>query len=120
MRRRALMRVIARDGRNCRRCGEPAAYPQLQLIRPRAKGGADELHNYQVACHACVKNEPRDEPRHNWFHVHDWRHHWASWFIMKGGRETELMRLGGWKDPRMIERYVALEVEHLRKAVNAL
>jgi len=114
----ALGRVIGRDGRNCRRCGKAAEYPRLQLIRSRAKGGADELHNSRMVCAVCAKAAPRDEPRHAWFHVHDWRHHWASWFIMKGGRETELMRLGGWKDPRMIQRYVTLSIEHLRKSVN--
>jgi integrase len=75
-----------------------------------------------MICAACARAEPRAadqwDPRHTWFHIHDWRHHWASWFMMKGGRETELMRLGGWKDARMIQRYVALSVEHLRKAVN--
>jgi integrase len=116
----AVSRVIGRDGGACRRCGTAAEYPQLQLIRSRAKGGADELHNYRIVCVACAKADPRDEPRHSWFHIHDWRHHWASWFIMKGGRETELMRLGGWKDARMIQRYVALSIEHLRKAVNQI
>ena len=38
--------------------------------------------------------------------------------MMKGGTETELMALGGWKDHRMVRRYVRLSVEHLRKAVN--
>lgn len=113
-----LGRVVARDGTNCRRCGAIAEFPRLQLVRPRAKGGADEMHNYRMVCAACDRSEPCDEPRHTWFHIHDWRHHWASWFIMKGGRETELMALGGWKDPRMVRRYVALSVEHLRKAVN--
>jgi len=37
--------------------------------------------------------------------------------MMRGGRETELMALGGWKDQRMVRRYVALSVERLRQAV---
>jgi integrase len=94
--------------------------PRLELIRPRAKGGADELHNYRIVCAACAKARHGDEPEITWFRIHDWRHHWASWFMMKGGRETELMALGGWKDPRMVRRYVRLSVEHLRKAVNQL
>jgi integrase len=116
----ALARVIGRDGPDCRRCGETTKFPRLQLLGPRGEGGANELHNYRLVCVACAKAEPRAEPRHNWFHIHDWRHHWASWFIMKGGRETELMALGGWKDPRMVRRYVGLSVEHLRRAVNQL
>jgi hypothetical protein len=30
------------------------------------------------------------------------------------------MPLGGWKDPRMVQRYVRLGVEHLRVAINQL
>jgi integrase len=123
LRRWAVGRVVARDGGNCRLCGEPAEYARLQLIRPRAKGGADEIHNYRLVCTVCAKGEkpgaePRETPGYDWFHIHDWRHHWASWFVMRGGRETELMALGGWKDPRMVQRYVGLSVEHLRQAVN--
>jgi integrase len=117
----ALDRVRARDGGNCRRCREPPGpgqFPRLQLIRPRSKGGADEVHNYRMVCAACARAEPREEPVDNWFHIHDWRHHWASWFMMRGGRETELMALGGWRDPRMVRRFVGLSIEHLRVAVN--
>jgi hypothetical protein len=78
--RGALGRVTARDGARCRRCGEPALYPRLQLIRPRAKGGADELFNYRLVCAVCAKAEAHDEPRYGCFHIHGWRHHWASWF----------------------------------------
>jgi integrase len=78
------------------------------------------LHNYRIVCAACAKTQPGDEPESTWFRIRDWRHHWANWFIMKGGRETELMALGGWKDARMVQRYVGLSVEHLRKAVNQL
>ena len=124
--RYALHRVMARDGGRCRHCGAPTVEPpgrlnsgKLQLVRPRARGGADELQNYAAACAACARTCPADAPRLCWFHVHDWRHHWASWFIMKGGRETELMQLGGWKDPRMVQRYVRLAIEHLRVAVRS-
>lgn len=88
------------------------------MIRPRSKGGAEDLHNYRLVGASCAKARAGDEPHLTWFRIHDWRHHWASWFIMKGGRETELMALGGWNDPRMVRRYVGFSVEHLRKAVN--
>jgi integrase len=128
--RSALLRystrqVLLRAGWVCTRCSElvveTAGRPntaRLQLTRPRSKGGADELYNYRTVCTACARAYPADEPELTWFRIHDWRHHWASWFMMKGGRETELMALGGWKDPRMVRRYVRLSVEHLRKAVN--
>jgi integrase len=121
------LRFARRTGGVCTRCnaivvetpGRPDS-ARLQLIRPRSKGGAEELHNYRIVCAACAREYPADEPVLAWFHIHDWRHHWASWFMMKGGRETELMALGGWKDPRMVRRYVRLSVEHLRRAVNQM
>jgi integrase len=123
--RYSVRRVLLRTGAVCTRCNGVVVETtgrnnsaRLQLIRPRSKGGAEELHNYRIVCAACAREYPADEPVLTWFHVHDWRHHWASWFMMKGGRETELMALGGWKDPRMVRRYVRLSVEHLRKAVN--
>jgi integrase len=123
--RYSVRRVLQRTGAVCTRCNGAVVETagrgnsaRLQLIRPRSNNGAEELHNYRIVCADCTREYPADEPVLTWFHIHDWRHHWASWFMMKGGRETELMALGGWKDPRMVRRYVRLSVEHLRKAVN--
>jgi integrase len=123
--RYSIRRVLLRTGAVCTHCsGIVVEAPgrsnsaRLQLIRPRTKGGAEELQNYRIVCATCAREYPADEPVLTWFRIHDWRHHWASWFMMKGGTETELMALGGWKDPRMVRRYVRLSVEHLRKAVN--
>lgn len=129
--RYAVQQVMRRTDARCRHCGTVAVEmpgrensAKLQLIRPRLKGGSDELHNLAIACAVCAGTphrpglHPGDEPRLGWFHVHDWRHHWASWFMMNGGRETHLMELGGWADQRMIKRYVRLSIEHLREAVN--
>lgn len=54
------------------------------------------------------------------FRVHDWRHHWASWMVMSGCDLTTLMRLGGWASPRMVQRYVALSVDHMAEAIARL
>lgn len=52
------------------------------------------------------------------FRVHDWRHHWAAWFIMGGGDLFTLMRLGGWSSLKMVqERYGAVSAQHLRTAM---
>lgn len=48
------------------------------------------------------------------FTPHDWRSHWASWFIMSGGDVPTLMKLGGWKDARMVKRYADLNLDHAR------
>ena len=60
---------------------------------------------------ACRKAEIRD------FRVHDWRHHWASWCVMSGVDLLTIMRMGGWKTLRMVERYAAVSVDHMDAAV---
>lgn len=46
------------------------------------------------------------------FRVHDWRHHWATWFVRSGGSLVNLQRLGGWKDLSMVQRYAATDEDH--------
>lgn len=46
------------------------------------------------------------------FRVHDWRHHWATWFVRSGGSLIDLQRLGGWKDLSMVQRYAATDEDH--------
>jgi integrase len=54
------------------------------------------------------------------FTVHDWRHHWASHCVMAGVDLVTLMRLGGWKSLRMVQRYATVDVTHMAAAVAKL
>ena len=63
---------------------------------------------------ACAKAEIED------FTVHDWRHHWASRCVMAGVDSVTLMRMGGWKSLRMVQRYAAVDVTHMHAAVHRL
>lgn len=54
------------------------------------------------------------------FHVHDWRHHWASWCVMVGIDLETIRRQGGWQTLRMVERYAAVGEDHMAAAVNRL
>ena len=54
------------------------------------------------------------------FHVHDWRHHWASWCVMEGVDLVTIARMGGWKDLRMVQRYAAVSTDHMAQAVARL
>jgi integrase len=120
--RRCTITLLMENSATCRHCGKAlrpdpghSASAVIQLIKPYANGGIDELENYALACHACdLENPPLQTARVRWFRIHDWRHHFASWFIMDGGKGPTLMELGGWKSPSMVERYVKLSVEHLR------
>jgi integrase len=54
------------------------------------------------------------------FRVHDWRHHWASWCVMKGVDLESIRRMGGWANLDMLQRYAAVSTEHLRNAIRKL
>jgi integrase len=120
--RRCTIRLLMQQSAKCRHCGaklkaEPgdAISAVVQLLTPNSKGGVDDFENYALSCRTCDrKNPPKEPARLRWATIHTWRHHFASWFIMDGGKEQALMELGGWKSPRMVQRYVKLNVEHLR------
>jgi integrase len=54
------------------------------------------------------------------FHVHDWRHHWASHCVMAGIDLETIRQEGGWKSLRMVERYATVSAEHRAHAMAKL
>ncbi|MDH3644669.1 MAG: tyrosine-type recombinase/integrase [Gammaproteobacteria bacterium] len=54
------------------------------------------------------------------FRPHDWRHHWASWAVMKGLRLPTIQELGGWKTIVMVMRYAAVSTEHKKEAMKLM
>jgi len=50
------------------------------------------------------------------FRFHDCRHHFASWFVMRGGSLQALKELFGHADLKMTLRYAHLAPEHLRSS----
>ena len=54
------------------------------------------------------------------FRVHDWRHDWAARMVMAGTDLYTLMRLGGWRSLRMVERYASVTGDHMREAVRRI
>jgi len=51
------------------------------------------------------------------FHFHDTRHHFASWFMMRGGQLLALKEILGHRSLKMTERYANLAPEHLRSEI---
>ena len=54
------------------------------------------------------------------FRFHDLRHTFASRLAMAGQNDRTIMALGGWKSPRMLDRYAHLSPAHLWSAVEGL
>lgn len=54
------------------------------------------------------------------FRFHDLRHTFASRLAMQGANDRTIMALGGWKSPRMLDRYAHLSPAHLWQAVEGL
>ena len=47
------------------------------------------------------------------FRVHDWRHHFAVWFLKRGGNIRALCQVTGWSSMRMVQRYAVFEQSDL-------
>jgi integrase len=54
------------------------------------------------------------------FHVHDWRHHWASTCVMRNIDLETIRQEGGWKSLRMVERYATVSAAHRKRAMAKL
>jgi integrase len=48
------------------------------------------------------------------FHFHDTRHHFASWYVMRGGSPPALQQILGHATLAMTMRYSHLSPKHLR------
>src|SRR5947207_3784769 len=51
------------------------------------------------------------------WHFHDCRHHFASWFMMRGGNLLALSKILGHAKVSMTEKYAHLAPEHLRNEI---
>jgi site-specific recombinase XerD len=47
------------------------------------------------------------------FRIHDWRHHFAVWFLKNGGNLRALCQIAGWSSIRMVQRYAVFEQSDL-------
>jgi integrase len=54
------------------------------------------------------------------FHVHDWRHSWASNCVMARIDLETIREEGGWKSLKMVERYAAVSAAHRTRAMAKL
>ena len=100
----ALARLPQRDGPVFRR-------PDGGPYATRRDGGGQIKTGFQAACRrAGIVG----------FTPHDCRHTWATWFYRQTRDLKALMELGGWKSERMVMRYVHVNPDHHRAAIDSL
>lgn len=87
--------------------------------QPYAKQGPHVAHNTAIK-RANKELAELDKPLIPRFTIHDWRHHFASWYLMSGGDAESLRQLGGWTDLKMVQRYADVSSEHKRAGIRNL
>jgi integrase len=85
--------------------------PYRDVRSYKTPGGNPIKKAHDTACRRAGIND---------FHVHDWRHHWASKCVMAGIDLETIRQEGGWTTLRMVERYATVSSEHRAKAMAKL
>jgi integrase len=83
-------------------------YDLLAALPEPVPGGSGASRNIRTAFESAVKAAG---------HFHDLRHHFASWYIMRGGSLPSLQQILGHADLKMTLRYAHLAPEHLRSEI---
>jgi integrase len=69
-------------------------------------------HSIRTAWETAVERAKLDD-----WHFHDCRHHFASWFMMRGGNLLALSKILGHAKVSMTEKYAHLAPDHLRAEI---
>lgn len=89
-----------------------AVYDVLAGLPEPRDGGVFRTRSIRTAFENAVSEAKLDE-----FHFHDCRHHFASWFVMRGGSLQALKEILGHATLAMTMRYAHLAPEHLRSEI---
>jgi integrase len=87
-----------------------AVYDTLAALPGEHKGRVWPAGSIRTAFENAVTEAKLDAP----FHFHDTRHHFASWYIMRGGSLPALQQILGHATLAMTMRYSHLSPKHLR------
>lgn len=79
------------------------------FLSRRGKPYADTRRNPLTSAHRTACRKAGIEG----FRVHDWRHHFAVWFLQRGGNLRALCQIAGWSSMRMVQRYAVFEQSDL-------
>lgn len=106
--RQAVYEVLAPLRAAAREVLKPGPDGQLPELRGRVWPAGD----IRTAFGNAVEEAKLDD-----FHFHDCRHHFASWFVMRGGSLQALQRILGHASLTMTQRYAHLSPDYLRSEV---
>lgn len=87
--------------------------------KPYGKDGPKKAHETALR-YANTKLAKLGKPTIPHFTIHDWRHHWASWYMMSGGDVESLRQIGGWADLKMVQKYATVSDEQKKIGINKL
>jgi len=84
-------------------------YDALTKLAGAREGSVWPERSIRTAWETVVERAKLDD-----FHFHDLRHHFASWFMMRGGELLALSKILGHAKVSMTEKYAHLAPDHLR------
>jgi integrase len=110
---RGVLRLeVTKSGRRREVPMRQVVYDVLASLPGQREGRVWRQQKVRTAFDNAVKAAKLDD-----FRFHDLRHHFASWFVMRGGSLQALKELLGHADLKMTLRYAHLAPEHLRGEV---
>ncbi len=112
MSRGVLRLEVTKSGRRREVPMRQVVYDVLVALPGSREGRMFRTQSVRNAFESAVKAAKLDD-----FHFHDARHHFASWFMMRGGSPQELKEILGHADIKMTLRYAHLSPAHLRSAM---
>jgi len=110
---RGVLRLeVTKSGRRREVPMRQGVYDVLSKLPGAREGRVWPAGSIRKAFEAAVEAATVDD-----FHFHDSRHHFASWFVMRGGSLQALKEILGHATLAMTMRYAHLAPEHLRAEV---
>lgn len=113
---RGLIRLQGRQTKSKRSRDIPlrqAAYDALVALAGR-EGRVFKTRSSRTAFEAAVRRAGLEAVQDTEFTFHGLRHHFASWFMMRGGDLLALQKILGHSSVKITEKYAHLSPDHLR------
>jgi len=95
----------------------PALKEILQAVGPKKSGPVFPISKNAFICSFKRTLAKLSIPD---FHFHDLRHTFASYFMMRGGRITDLQQILGHSDLKLTQRYAHLSPEYLQRSMQII